>query len=1040
MLQRKKVITYGHRKRQRVSEASFSPTWPPDEPLHAAEPLEPPSIQSPRQPRIPVPLRHQSINDYFAFTVEDDENVAEPPTKKRRLSSTSPVQIVPGIRTSAKKERASEHSLVQTPRNISKELADTISEQPSPDHVNHPKQSTKKPKRKPVKTPVSGHRETEGTIAKPITPERTSRRSARHLSDRLVTQDGSNDIEDPFDFSTHGSRSSGHNRPRLQHSLDDSPTLSTPSKRSSQRASPFSDDHSEGPGLESPTRQRYRDPLTHRGSPRIKQADNVNTTPAKKKGNAHSITLSDHSFADRDSIHDDSPNLDSVDSDHAEVTTGDLHHSLSRTPSTPSFDLIGIASAPGSGSTQKTLPLKVRATPPKTILDDLDQLLPRGIASPPPKPPAEIEPKSPTRETHITDFAAPSPKRRLRVARMKDSGGIPSPGKKHIPFATADNATLSAIAGVHSVEAEYHESSEATCLNENGSRPSTWRSTFSHDLEPTEIVPPHPLMSIEPIPSVTRRPISVTYARTRSFLETEEDLYATKYVSETRRRKEEGLESSDEEGGFKEVKSIHELRQAGEAKRIADEMDYILGGLAREEALSVQRSSCFELSKKVLSASFVSNVRAHGFLPKFHEFARTAEDSILLAMITFVYCGFLQDKRNLEHLVIEPDLLDLLARSLMLAHDPLCMPLKSKFERRLMLDYKSWLATASFLDPIAPDVKLSDMALYCMTLIASAKPPNTAYLQRRLRELDALDKVVSTFMKGIQDFTCGRLDEMISEESSGVDLPLASNAMCLRLLQFATLSCQANGEVVASTPDFVDQSLKAIALASVVARTTQEEAEKASSFLHRILSLLVNLSNDCPDCTENIGKSPWLGPVMRCALVANPFLLATDDDDSTSPTSETAPELESPESTAVHEKRVSNFGIMMLGTALLANLVQNNVANRTRLKRTECIAASVNDRLAMECQTSGHAVLTGQVTMLLGFLIKDTAQNRTLALARMTHHGHSFRPVIEMLENFARLYDDMITAPAPTNSGDDRTSLEPKGVVTGLIDVFKGVG
>lgn len=42
--------------------------------------------------------------------------------------------------------------------------------------------------------------------------------------------------------------------------------------------------------------------------------------------------------------------------------------------------------------------------------------------------------------------------------------------------------------------------------------------------------------------------------------------------------------------GGRHVKSIHELREAGEAKRFADEMEYILGGLVESESLGVKRA------------------------------------------------------------------------------------------------------------------------------------------------------------------------------------------------------------------------------------------------------------------------------------------------------------------------------------------------------------------------------------------------------------------------------------------------------------------
>lgn len=53
-------------------------------------------------------------------------------------------------------------------------------------------------------------------------------------------------------------------------------------------------------------------------------------------------------------------------------------------------------------------------------------------------------------------------------------------------------------------------------------------------------------------------------------------------------------------------------------------------------------------------------------------------------MVTFILCALLQDKRNLEYLVREEDLVDLLTRASRLSPDPLSGGLKSKYEKRLV--------------------------------------------------------------------------------------------------------------------------------------------------------------------------------------------------------------------------------------------------------------------------------------------------------------------------------------------------------------------
>jgi hypothetical protein len=54
----------------------------------------------------------------------------------------------------------------------------------------------------------------------------------------------------------------------------------------------------------------------------------------------------------------------------------------------------------------------------------------------------------------------------------------------------------------------------------------------------------------------------------------------------------------------KDLRTLHELRQSGEARRFSDEMEYILAGLASSESINVFRS---RYARPVRSIGFYLN-------------------------------------------------------------------------------------------------------------------------------------------------------------------------------------------------------------------------------------------------------------------------------------------------------------------------------------------------------------------------------------------------------------------------------------------------
>ncbi|KAJ3170922.1 hypothetical protein HDU87_008624 [Geranomyces variabilis] len=955
--QRKRITTYGRRSTQRASVSAFgapTPSWQSEgsAPLVSFD-AAPPNATPSRAPRHRAVHTPQSPDgDGFAFPADDYVATSAGKGGRRRgkedgLSNADPV-------TPARRPRrgplGKSHSAATTPtKSPQGPAADT---RRSPARTAAGKKSADATRKQQATEDIAGP-----TSADPETPRRKIRRAPddRLLSRRLDLDGGATEEPDPFAFPS-----------------DDPPTPLR-AKRPPVRGSPRQTGTSlNADGQRTPVPVAKTPEPSPRASNGMKKrlADSPSPLPVKRSRSGNGLSKP----------RDNSPALEDgceplVSHDFRVMSPLGMHIT---------------ASPPAS-----LAPTPLVRTLSKTALDDVDQLLARCEPI--------LEPlKLPCMVADCVQSAASSvqspPQARGRVARMKQSG-IPSPSK--LRLSQTDNSSLESDASGTSYfelnvsstlrrsETERRQSAHSTIGLNAPSRRQSLNTIGTFDTEGESSQPSPSIISLatESVPAAAGRPpIGITYAKTRSYLETEDDLFAPKYVAESQRRKDEGLETSDEDEDCIGAKSIHELREAGEASRFTDAMDYIMGGLAEHSPLS-----------------------------------------ILLVMITYIYCGLLHDMRNLEHLILEPHLLDIITKSLLLVPDPLNSHIKSKFERRLILDWKESIADTPFLYDGGKDVKLSDIALQCLLLIARAKPANAAFLQRQLREAGVLEKIIPLSQSGLEAFNDGFQLYIKEPDSALPPLKRAMHitSMCFRILDFATSSCPENGNRVADSAGYLDRALQAMGGATVVSRATESAAQPGAD---------------------------------------NPL----------SPTSPTSPELPlSPHSSfAAPPKPVDNFAIMLLATGLLANSVQLNQQNRTRIKEMELspicpglsaciprcicatrisavryIATTVNDRLATDSQEMHHAVLTGHTTVLLGLLIDNMPENRAAALACMTDHGLSFEPVVEMLENFTRLYQDVLTVPStPVTPGAAATSGVGPGpvaantwaIVAGLVNVFKG--
>ena len=78
-------------------------------------------------------------------------------------------------------------------------------------------------------------------------------------------------------------------------------------------------------------------------------------------------------------------------------------------------------------------------------------------------------------------------------------------------------------------------------------------------------------------------------------------------------------------GLYNPLFSITDLRSKGESRRFMDEIDYLFGGLIPTSALSVRRTSAFEIVSKLCVQEFWRKTRAAGLIGDIWDRLRAAD-------------------------------------------------------------------------------------------------------------------------------------------------------------------------------------------------------------------------------------------------------------------------------------------------------------------------------------------------------------------------------------------------------------------------------
>lgn len=163
---------------------------------------------------------------------------------------------------------------------------------------------------------------------------------------------------------------------------------------------------------------------------------------------------------------------------------------------------------------------------------------------------------------------------------------------------------------------------------------------------------------------------------------------------------DEGLETSDDDEKPK-IQGFHQLRAAGHSKQFADESNYIFEGLFSLQ-LSIQRSSCFDLIKKLRQDGFSNSLRIHGHVKKLYQGLRSSPDSLVHISLIFILSSLSQDLRNLDG-IIDDDFINWLHDSAekFLKEDLLVKLPKKKYDKTIVLEFIHLVSIDGFTAPIS---------------------------------------------------------------------------------------------------------------------------------------------------------------------------------------------------------------------------------------------------------------------------------------------------------------------------------------------------
>ncbi|KAJ3313399.1 hypothetical protein HDU76_002659 [Blyttiomyces sp. JEL0837] len=188
---------------------------------------------------------------------------------------------------------------------------------------------------------------------------------------------------------------------------------------------------------------------------------------------------------------------------------------------------------------------------------------------------------------------------------------------------------------------------------------------------------------------------TVTYSRSRSFQQS----YVDDYCAGAGNR-DQGLESSDDETERRDLKTLHELRVSGEAKRFADEIEYIVDGLRPDQPVNIRRASYMDLATKLINNQNIRAFDVCGMLSRYLPF----EDD--------------EDRRSAKSIVALKETGEFLKKSLFYTIAPTSGHSR-KYRKKLTEDIKGILQRAKLANVEQCSVTVTSLTILSIASIIS---------------------------------------------------------------------------------------------------------------------------------------------------------------------------------------------------------------------------------------------------------------------------------------------------------------------------------
>jgi len=244
---------------------------------------------------------------------------------------------------------------------------------------------------------------------------------------------------------------------------------------------------------------------------------------------------------------------------------------------------------------------------------------------------------------------------------------------------------------------------------------------------------------------------------------------------------------SDDEDGEESIglKSIHELRAAGDSQRQDDEVNSLLEDIndGQHSMLSIRRSAGFDLAQKLLDSGFCDRFVHDGHVRRAFLSSRIIEDPILgTAMLSAMICILgAANSRHISTFMLEAGVMDLIARMLSYEKDLVAVAKDrganmSKAGQASVKDFKELISQSSWWKSI-------DSVILSPRLIALKALDELMGKSREIGNMDDIlgSKILGTILEVLSDI---RLQ--LSKTNTSVTVSFLS--LALSILESYTIS------------------------------------------------------------------------------------------------------------------------------------------------------------------------------------------------------------------------------------------------------------